>query len=326
MSIRSYLSFNPNVGVANLQGMANTELQFEMAMRDQVIYNQREVVRNMWDLLMGLGLDERRILDLAAKRGIAIEDWTMAPHHGLSTIKQSSELAFGRNAPSGYFPGMGLSYARQSCIFEQCQDSGSSSMPEECHKPTPAFCREEHHSSYFVVSHDHSPSAYMRMRKSSEHWVGGRSNICFSTLDKHPQDLRRSCPELRIHTSPYGESCISASALTAANFSKQQMVWIPEKLNQVISSFLVERKNNVGWSRIYLAVRLELLSFMPLHIIANRFYSSSSSHLLLALEKEFVIVLCINLTWALCHTEWMERYFQARNVQEPSFHNEQWPR
>ncbi|GMN34140.1 hypothetical protein TIFTF001_004529 [Ficus carica] len=185
-----------------LLGMANTELQFEMAMRDQVIYNQREVVRNMWDLLMGLGLDERRILDLAAKRGIAIEDWTMASHLGLSTIKQSSELAFGRNAPSGYFPGMGLSYSRQSCIFEQCQDSGSSSMPEECHKPTPAFCREEHHSSYFVVSQDHSPSAYMRMRKSSEHWVGGRSNICFSTPDKHPQDLRRSCPELRIHTSP----------------------------------------------------------------------------------------------------------------------------
>lgn len=185
-----------------LLGMANTELQFEMAMRDQVIYNQREVVRNMWDLLMGLGLDERRILDLAAKRGIANEDWTMAPHLGLSTVKQSSELAFGRNAPSGYFPGMGLSYSRQSCIFEQCQDSGSSSMPEQCHKPTTAFCREEHHSSYFVVSHDHSPSAYTRMRKSSEHWDGGRSNICFSTPDKHPQDLRRSCPELRIHTSP----------------------------------------------------------------------------------------------------------------------------
>ncbi|XP_024027036.1 kinesin-like protein KIN-8B [Morus notabilis] len=206
-----------------LLGMANTELQFEMAMRDQVIHNQREMVRNMWDLLMGLGLDERRILDLAAKKGITIEDWTMKPHLGLSTIKRSSELAFGRSSLSGYFPGMGLSYSRQSCVFERCQDSGSRSMLKEGDEPTHAFCREEHHSSYFVVSHDHSPSAYMNTRKSSEHWVGGRSNLCFSSPDKHPQDLRKSCPEMRIHSSPYSESCISASALTAANFGKQYM-------------------------------------------------------------------------------------------------------
>ncbi|KAB2617620.1 kinesin-like protein KIF19 [Pyrus ussuriensis x Pyrus communis] len=57
-----------------LLGMANTELQFEMAMRDQVINSQREALRNMWDLLMGLGLDERQIMDLASKKGITIEE------------------------------------------------------------------------------------------------------------------------------------------------------------------------------------------------------------------------------------------------------------
>lgn len=55
--------------------MANTELQFEMARRDQIIHNQREAQRNLWNLLMGLGLDEKQILDLAAKQGITIEDW-----------------------------------------------------------------------------------------------------------------------------------------------------------------------------------------------------------------------------------------------------------
>ncbi|KAE8706321.1 hypothetical protein F3Y22_tig00110402pilonHSYRG00153 [Hibiscus syriacus] len=47
--------------------MANTELQFKMAMRDQIIHNQREAQRNLWNLIMGLGLDEKQILELAAK-------------------------------------------------------------------------------------------------------------------------------------------------------------------------------------------------------------------------------------------------------------------
>ena len=211
--------------------MANTELQFEMAMRDQVIHNQREIVRNMWDLLMGLGLDERRILDLAATRGITIEDWKMTPHLGLSARKQSLDLAFVRNTPSENFPGMRNSYSRSSCFFEQCQDSGSRSLLKGFQESACAFRREEHHSSYFVSSHDHSPSAYMRLRKSSEHWVGhgGTPNKWFSSPDKHTQDLRSSCPEMKFQSSPYGESCMSASALNA-NFGKQQKVRLPQEL------------------------------------------------------------------------------------------------
>lgn len=205
--------------------MANTELQFEMAMRDQVIHNQREMLRNMWDLLMGLGLDERRILDLAAKRGITIEDWTMTPNPGHLAMKQSSELAFGRITPSGYYD-VGHSYSRSSCIFDQCQDSGSRSLPSKCWESPRAFVRGEHHSSFYLVSHDHSPSAYMRLRKSSEHWAGGRQNLWFGTPDNHPQDLRSSCPEMRIQSSPYGESCISA---VTANFGKQQKVRMPKE-------------------------------------------------------------------------------------------------
>ncbi|KAL5556651.1 hypothetical protein UlMin_038887 [Ulmus minor] len=204
-----------------LLGMANTELQFEMAMRDQVIHSQREVVRNMWDLLMGLGLDERQILDLAAQRGIAMEDWTVIPHLGLSARRQSLDSAFGRYASSGCSPGTSHSYSKSSCIFEQCQDSSSRSFPEGWDSSR-AFCKEEHHSSYYMVSHDYSPSAYLRLRKSSEHWVGGRpNNMWFGSSNKYPQDIRSSCPEIRVHSSPVMESCISAS-VPSTNFDQQQ--------------------------------------------------------------------------------------------------------
>ena len=222
--------------------MANTELQFEMAMRDQVIHNQREMLRNMWDLLMGLGLDEGRILDLAAKRGITIEDWTMTPNLGHSARKQSLELAFGRITPSGYFD-IGHSYSRSSCIFDQYEDSGPRSLPKKCRESPSAFCRGEDHGSNYLASHDHSPSAYMRLRKSSEHWAGGRQNSWFNTPDKHPQDLRSSCPEMRIQSSPYGESCISASAVTG-NFAQQQKVWMPKELHYCLFPILCVSSTN----------------------------------------------------------------------------------
>ncbi|KAI5325078.1 PREDICTED: kinesin [Prunus dulcis] len=177
-----------------LLGMANTELQFEMAMRDQVINNQREALRNMWDLLMGLGLDERQIMDLASKKGITIEDWTTTPHLGLSAREQSPDLASSKYASFGHCRGMGQSYSRSSCTFQQSQDFGSMSVPQGHLDLAHSFSREEHHSSYYLLSHDHSPSACMSMRTSSEHWFGGRSSLRFGTLDKTPQDLRKSYP------------------------------------------------------------------------------------------------------------------------------------
>ncbi|CAN6542043.1 unnamed protein product [Malus baccata var. baccata] len=178
-----------------LLGMANTELQFEMAMRDQVINSQREALRNMWDLLMGLGLDERQIMDLASMKGITIEeDSTTAPHLGLSVREQSSDLDSRKYASFGPCRGMGHSYSRPSSTFQQSQELGLRSFPRGHLDLTPSFCREEHHSSYYLLSHDHSPSACMCTRTSIEHWVGGRSSSWFGTMDKHPQDLRKSYP------------------------------------------------------------------------------------------------------------------------------------
>ncbi|KAJ0098194.1 hypothetical protein Patl1_28425 [Pistacia atlantica] len=103
-------------------GMSNIELQFEMALRDQVIHNQRETQRNLWKLLMTSGIDEKRLLDLSSKQGITIEDCTTTSHVGL---QQSPNLAYGRYSPVGYSPLIGHSYHRSSCIFPQSDDLSS---------------------------------------------------------------------------------------------------------------------------------------------------------------------------------------------------------
>lgn len=173
--------------------MANAELQFEMAMRDQVINNQRETLKNMWDLLMGLGLDERQVLDLAGKQGITIEDGATTPRLGLSAREQSPDLGYSsRHTPLGPSPGMGQSYSRSSCIFQQTQDFGSRSSPQGHSDMAQSFCREER--SFYLMSHDQSPSAFMRMRTSSEHWFASRPSSLFGNHDKNPLDLQTSYP------------------------------------------------------------------------------------------------------------------------------------
>lgn len=206
--------------------MANTELQFEMAMRDQVIHNQREALRNMWNLLMGLGLDERQIFDLAARQGITIEDWTVTPYLGLSDRKQPLSLDSGRLEPLRNCPNMEESFLTTSCILQHCQDLGSRSFSREHWDSASTFCREEHHASDYFMSHDHPPSSFLKLGRS-EHWVGGRPSSSFGTSVNHPQNLRHSYPGKRTHSSSYGESCLSSSS-RSADFGNRRRV---SKLN-----------------------------------------------------------------------------------------------
>ncbi|KAI7739147.1 hypothetical protein M8C21_023367 [Ambrosia artemisiifolia] len=136
-----------------LLGMTNTELQFEMAMRDQVIHNQRETQRNLWKLLMGLGLDQKQLLKLAAKQGITIEDWTMTPQLGLTDSQKTGHERSSR---------MSQSFVNTSRTSPQNHEYGDSAH---------MYCREEHHSSYYFTSHN-SPSTYMKLTRSSENWLG----------------------------------------------------------------------------------------------------------------------------------------------------------
>lgn len=57
-----------------MQGMTNMELQFQMAIRDQIIHDQREALSNLWLVLECSGLNHNQILEIAAQQGIMIEE------------------------------------------------------------------------------------------------------------------------------------------------------------------------------------------------------------------------------------------------------------
>lgn len=163
--------------------MANMELQFEMAMRDQVIYNQREAQRNLWNLIMGLGLNQKQIMELAARQGITIEDWTTPLHFGTSRTKQSLAWAYGTSPPLRFCPDIQQSYSSRSCIFQHCKDFSCRSCFKQWDSAH-TVRREEHHSSYYMLTHDHSQSAYLTMGSRSEHWMSGRSGPCLCSPEK----------------------------------------------------------------------------------------------------------------------------------------------
>ncbi|XP_038998465.1 kinesin-like protein KIN-8B [Hibiscus syriacus] len=166
--------------------MANTELQFKMAMRDQIIHNQREAQRNLWNLIMGLGLDEKQILELAAKA--------------------ASVAAFsGSHLPE----------------LQKYQHVASKSISRDRWDLSSTFCREEHCSSYYLLAHDNSPPC-IRSRNSSNYWVGGGHPVpWFGTPDKLPRDLQKSYPEMITPASSRYESHLSAPA-HGADFGQGQ--------------------------------------------------------------------------------------------------------
>ncbi|GKC54208.1 kinesin-like protein KIN-8B isoform X1, partial [Tanacetum coccineum] len=169
-----------------LLGMTNTELQFEMAMRDQVIHNQRETQRNLWSLLMGLGLEEKQLLKLAAKQGITIEDWAITPQLGLTDGTASWKMGHER---SFRVPPFSTSPKNRAGPRPFSQGSG-----ELAH----TYCREEHHSSYYFMSHN-SPSTYTRLTRSSENWLGHRPTSPYLS------------PDMRGARFSYGDDCVSTS-------------------------------------------------------------------------------------------------------------------
>lgn len=133
-----------------------------MALRDQIINNQREAQRNLWNLLMSLGLDEKHIVELGAKQGIAVED-----------IKKITPQSPNFKS-EGYNPIYHSTFKGQSGVISPCfspeeREFGSRSFAVENLKLTPFF-REEHHASYYYISHGLSPS-------TNQHWCNNQPTI-----------------------------------------------------------------------------------------------------------------------------------------------------
>lgn len=180
--------------------MANSELQLEMAMRDQVIHNQREAMKNLWNLLMGLGLDEKQILDLAAKQGLTIEGWTLTPL-GLSE-KQSPNFASSRSTSVGPSPEIEYIildvHVSLSMMFVKIINC-------ICRFILFLFCREGNQNFCDFPCPDLSPSSYSRVRSAD-----GKPNMWFGSPEKHSQDLYKYL-DMTSHAS-HGGSWMSRSS------------------------------------------------------------------------------------------------------------------
>lgn len=197
-----------------LLGMSNTELQFEIAMRDQVIHNQREAQRNLWNMVMGLGLeslDKKRLLDVAAWQGIPIEDYMMTPYMGLSDNSHLENVASHRFLPFGSSPCTGSSLSKSSGNLHHHQFfySGPTSPGNWS-----ALCREEHHSSYYLLSHDVSQSPHLRSSESPEDCACRRPRSQFGTPDVSHRGSCRPSPEVTCEPSPC-QSRLSSSVTFA---------------------------------------------------------------------------------------------------------------
>ncbi|OAY73803.1 Kinesin-like protein KIF19, partial [Ananas comosus] len=173
-----------------LLGMANAELQFEMAMRDQVIHNQREALRNLWNMLFGLGLNQKQIMELAAKQGLTIEGYA-TPNANSGGAKLSSLLSHGKMSPFMSYPGpVAPPYTPTTCFFQQHQGFSSTAFLRG-HQDTSPICREEHRSSYYMLSQDYSHTLNTPL---GNQWTSQRSGACFSTPQKLAQETRSFYP------------------------------------------------------------------------------------------------------------------------------------
>ncbi|KAM0924929.1 hypothetical protein ACQ4PT_004805 [Festuca glaucescens] len=184
-----------------LLGMSNAELQIEMAMRDQVIHNQRESLRSLWNILYGTGLNQKQILKLAAKQGLTIDGCPL-PSSSPDVTTSPSFLPHGRIPPFMSFPSPQSQSSPSSCFFQQ--GFSTMSVMKNQHE-TPTICRQEHLSSYYMMS-DCSPCA-----GDGKQWASGRSTPYFSTPGKLGE-MHGFYPGMRSERSPYsGEQPASYS-------------------------------------------------------------------------------------------------------------------
>ncbi|XP_073150852.1 kinesin-like protein KIN-8B [Henckelia pumila] len=196
-----------------LLGIANTELQFEMAMRDQIISSQREAQRHLWNLLMSIGLDEKQIVELGAKQGIIVEEGTKMKPLGLSNMTTPLDLQRNNYSPLHCSPSHSQCGALTSC-YPQTSELSSRSFSRDNQKLPPDLRREDQSSSFCYISHGFSPSAY-------QPWHSNQPILGFGAFDQHSDGLHNSFQHMRSYVSPYDERGVPTSSFEV-NFRRRQ--------------------------------------------------------------------------------------------------------
>ncbi|KAL6521577.1 Kinesin-like protein KIN-8B [Orobanche gracilis] len=189
-----------------LLGFTNTELQFEIAIRDQIINSQREAQRNLSNLLTRLGLDEKQIVELCSK-GITLEDIQMTTPLALSSTACSLNTKYDRNNPPRYPTFDGQRGATSPSFFP-----GDGFFSSICSPP--AFFRGEHHTSHYYISHGF-PSA-------NQQWCSNQPGSYYGALDQQTLSFHNSSSQKRTHISPHDSSVSTSSFKTSSRHPQQQ--------------------------------------------------------------------------------------------------------
>jgi len=85
------------------------EFQFQMAIRDQIISDQKNVIKNLWKVMEYSGLDKDAILEIARNEGALLRSrrWT-----GL-WIRDKDGPILGDDGQNSFWRGVGVSHFAQ---------------------------------------------------------------------------------------------------------------------------------------------------------------------------------------------------------------------
>ncbi|CAN4079852.1 unnamed protein product [Withania somnifera] len=258
-----------------LLGIGNTELQLEIAMRDQIIHNQRKAQKNLWNLLLSLGLDEEQITDLALKQGITIEDWTMTAQIKLSDRRQSP------NRGSGIHTTLSSSPPTFQLDANVPVDQYFCSMPISLRnrRPPPHIShRDEDHSSYYL--HDYSPSENITLNEDESCFKDETSPL-HEVPNRRPLELCSSYPPTRNQFSSCSGSGMPMTP-SHVDFRQQQLdVQSSSIRQQICPSYHAEISSSDyfhhGMTMVHRVSRQGRLHSRPL---TQNFASLNSYHML----------------------------------------------
>lgn len=156
-------------------------------MRDQVIHNQREALRSLWNILYGTGLNQKQILKLAAKQGLTVEGCPL-PCSSPNVSTPPSFPPQRRLAPPFMsFPSpQSEPYSPSTCFFQH--GFSTTSYLTNQHE-TPTICRQEHLCSYYTMS----GTGYSPYSGDGNQWSNERSKPLFYTPEK-PREMSNFHP------------------------------------------------------------------------------------------------------------------------------------
>ncbi|KAL6507467.1 Kinesin-like protein KIN-8B [Orobanche gracilis] len=186
----------------------NTELQFEIAIRDQIINSQREAQRNLSNLLTSFGLDEKQIVELGSKQRITVEDIQMTAPLALPGTARSPNTKYDRNNLPRYPTFDGQRGATSHSFFPRDGEFSLICSP-------PAFFRGEHHTSHYYISHGLFPSA-------NQQWCSNQPGSYYGALDQQSLGFHNSSSQNRTHISPHDSGVSTSSFKTSSRQQQQQ--------------------------------------------------------------------------------------------------------